>query len=115
MKQIKLELNDTNIKQYSEIIGKIIINYRNKYDGVIINTQIFDSNEFIEYKSYNNKKILQKSPRLFVGYDSIIKNSIKFIATIKFKPKKSHDIKFRACMIEQHKEIGESIVWAKFS
>lgn len=117
MKWIKLKLNSLEIKQNDEIRGKITIDYKNKYDGVIINTQIFDSNEFIEYLTCNSKRISKRiSSRLFINYNSIISNVITFTATIKFTPNiPHHDIKFRVCIIEQHKEIGEDVIWARYS
>lgn len=115
MKWIRLELNDVEIKQNTKIIGVIAINYPDKYDGVIINTQIFDSNEFVEFLTCNNKSIVQKkSSRIFINYKTISDNTIKFVAMIKFKPNKIHDVKFRVCIIEQHKEITEDVTWAKF-
>ena len=42
-------------------------------------------------------------------------NKVEFTALIKFEPKKEHEIKFRASIIEQHKEIESQIIFAKYS
>jgi len=42
-------------------------------------------------------------------------NRAEFTATIKFEPKQVHEIKFRASIIEQHKEIESQIIFAKYS
>lgn len=116
MKWIKLKLDCLEIKQNIEMTGIITINYDCKYDGVVINTQIFDSNEFVEYLICNNKVISnKKSSRIFINYKSIFGNIIEFTTIIRFKPSKIYDVKFRVCIIEQHKEISEDVVWAKFS
>jgi len=42
-------------------------------------------------------------------------NKAKFTAVIEFEPKQSHDVKFRASIIEQHKEVESDHLFAKFS
>ena len=57
MGYIKLVLDNLDIKPNSEIKGHITIDYPGKYDGIVINTLIMNSNELIVYKSYNDEKI----------------------------------------------------------
>ena len=42
-------------------------------------------------------------------------NKADFTASIEFEPKQSHDVKFRASIIEQHKEVECTQLFAKFS
>jgi len=53
MKDIELRLDSDDIKSYSEIKGFVVVHYRGKYDGVVINTQIIGSNNLIVYISFN--------------------------------------------------------------
>ncbi|NND86785.1 MAG: hypothetical protein HKM23_05615 [Nitrosopumilus sp.] len=115
MKDIDFKLNSTEIHPNSEIKGIISVSYPGIYDGVVINTQISDSNEHIIYKSYNGKKISQNVSRLFINKDSMAENTVEFSALIAFEPKQEHEIKFRASIIEQHKEIESQIIFAKYS
>ena len=115
MKDIEFTLEPKEIHPDSEIRGTIIVSYPGKYDGVVINTQILDSNEHIIYKSYNGKKIFQNVSRLFINKDVMPENRAEFTATIKFEPKQVHEIKFRASIIEQHKEIESQIIFASYS
>ena len=115
MKDIKFELNSTNIHPNSEIKGTILVSYPGRYDGVVINTQILDSNEHIIYKSYNGKNISQNVSRLFINKDVMTQNKAEFTALINFEPEQEHEIKFRASIIEQHKEIESQIIFAKYS
>jgi len=115
MKYIILELNDKKIKPNSEIKGHVTVNYPGKYDGIVINTLIIGSNELIIYKSYNNKQISDNVSRLFVSRDLMPDNKVEFTATINFEPKQTHDVKFRASIIEQHKEVESDQLFAKFS
>ena len=115
MKDIEFSLEPKEIRPNSEIRGTIVVSYPGRYDGVVINTQILDSNEHITYKSYNGKKISQNVSRLFINKDIMPENKAEFTALIQFKPKQIHEIKFRASIIEQHKEIESEIIFAKYS
>ena len=115
MKNIKLELDDRSIKPNSEIKGHVTVNYQGRYDGIVINTQILESNDLIVYKSYNDKKISDNVSRLFISRDVMPDNKAKFTAVIEFEPEQSHDVKFRASIIEQHKEVESDQLFAKFS
>ena len=113
MKDVELKLENTNIVPYSEIKGKIQVRYSGRYDGVVINTQILNSNQLIVYKSYNGKPISQNLFRLFISKDFMADNKAEFTASIEFKPTEPHDIKFRVSIIQEHKEIESDILFAK--
>ena len=115
MEYIKLVLDNLNIKPNSEIKGHVTVNYPGAYDGVVINTLIMDSNELIIYKSYNDEKISDNVSRLFISRDVMPDNKADFTASIEFEPEQSHDVKFRASIIEQHKEVESVQLFAKFS
>lgn len=115
MKDIEFSLNSKEFHPNSEIRGTISVSYPGRYDGVVINTQILDSNEHIIYKSYNGKNISQNVARLFISKDVMPDNKAEFTATISFEPKKEYEVKFRASIIEQHKEIESKIIFAKYS
>ena len=115
MKDLKFKLNSTEIHPNSEIIGMILVSYPGRYDGVVVNTTILDSNEHIIYKSYNGKKISQNVSRLFINKDVMPENKAEFAAIINFEPNQEHEVKFRVSIIEQHKEIESQIIFAKYS
>ena len=115
MADIDFKINSKEIRPNSEIKGTVSVSYPGRYDGVVINTQILDSNEHIIYKSYNGKKISQNVARLFINRDVMPKNKAEFTAIIKFEPKQEHEVKFRTSIIEQHKEIESQIIFAKYS
>ena len=115
MKDIEFKLNSADIHPDSEIMGTISVSYPGRYDGVVINTQILDSNEHIVYKAYNGKKISQNVSRLFINKDVMPENKAEFTASIRFEPKQEHEVKFRASIIEQHKEIESQIIFARYS
>jgi len=115
VKDIQFDLNSKEIHPNSEIKGTISVNYPGRYDGVVINTTILDCNEHITYKSSNGKKISQNVSRLFINKDVMPENKAEFTAIISFEPTKTHEVKFRASIIEQHKEIDSQIIFAQYS
>lgn len=115
MKDIELKLENLNIKPHEIIKGKIKVNYPGRYDGVVVNTQILNSNQLIVYRSYNNKTISQNIARLFVNRNDMPQNTVEFTATIEFEPKEDHEVKFRVSIIQEHKEIESDILFAKLT
>jgi hypothetical protein len=115
VKDLEFKLNSIEIHPDSEIKGTIAVSYPGRYDGVVINTTILDSNEHIIYKSYNGKKISQNVSRLFINKDVMPEDKAEFTAMINFQPNQEHEIKFRVSIIEQHKEIESQIIFAKYS
>ncbi len=115
MKDLEFKLNSIEIHPDSEIKGTIAVSYPGRYDGVVINTTILDSNEHIIYKSYNGKKISQNVSRLFINKDVMPEDKAEFTAIINFQLNQEHEVKFRVSIIEQHKEIESQIIFAKYS
>ena len=115
MKDIELKINEMNIKPNSEIKGNVSVKYSGRYDGIVINTQILNSNELVIYKSSNENKISENVSRLFISKEDMPNNEAEFTAVIEFEPKQEHEVKFRASIIEQHKEIDSDVLFAKFA
>ena len=115
MKYIELKLNNENIKPRVEIKGYITVNFPGRYDGVVVNIQILDSNNLVVYKSYNGVQISQNVSRLFISKDSMPDDKAEFTAIIDFIPERLHDVKFRVSIIEQHKEVESEQLFAEFS
>jgi len=115
MKDIEIKLENLDIKPHTEIKGKIQISYPGRYDGIVVNTQILNSNQLIVYKSYNGKPISQNLSRLFINKNDMPQNMAEFTAMIEFEPTQSHEVKFRVSIIQEHKEIESDIIFAKLS
>ncbi|HEV2193227.1 MAG TPA: hypothetical protein VGR54_06385 [Nitrosopumilaceae archaeon] len=115
MKDVEIKMENLNIRPHAEIKGKIQVNYSGRYDGVVVNTQILNSNQLIVYKSYNGKAISQNLSRLFINKNDMPQNIAEFTAVIEFEPTHTHDVKFRVSIIQEHKEIESDIVFAKLT
>ena len=115
MKDIELKLENSSIKPHEIIKGKIMVNYPGRYDGVVVNAQILNSNQLIVYRSYNNKAISQNVSRLFINRNDMPQNAVEFTATIEFEPIADHEVKFRVSIIQEHKEIESDVLFARLS
>ena len=115
MKDIELRLESPDIRPRQTIRARDQVNYPGRYDGVLISSQILDSNELLEYRSYNGKAITQNLSRLFINRNDMPQNVAEFTATIEFEPSRVHEVKFRASIIQEHKEIESDILFAKLA
>ncbi|MDH2906594.1 MAG: hypothetical protein PXX83_00665 [Candidatus Nitrosotalea sp.] len=113
MKDIDIKIENLTFRRSEIIKGKIQVNYSGRYDGVVVNAQILGSNQLIVYRSYNNKSISQNLSRLFINKNDMPQNLVEFTASIEFEPKEVHEIKFRASIIQEHKEIESDVVFGK--
>ena len=115
MKDLEFTLDPfLHINQNTPITGKITVSYPGRYDGIVINTQIQDTNHHVIYKSSNKKPISQNNARLFISQDTMPDHHAEFTAVINFETTSIHEVKFRASIIEQHKEIDSVIVFANY-
>ena len=112
---IEFEVTPAEIRRDSEIRGEVRVTYPGRYDGVVINTQVSDSNEHVVYRSYNGRAISSNVARLFIGRDAMPDGRAEFTATLGFDPGPGHGVKFRAAVIEQHKEVASKSVFARYS
>lgn len=111
MKDIQVQV-DKELRPNSEFRGVITVNYAGNYDSISLNTQILDSNELMLFTSCNGKKMSSRSSRLFISRDTMPQNRAEFSAIITFEPQKKHDVKFRASIIEQHKEVESDVLFS---
>ncbi len=98
-----------------EIDGKIIINYTGRFDSISINSQIEDSSDIFTYIEIDEKKINHPYARLSIFKKEIQNpNIIRFKAFTNHNPKNiESNVKFRATLIQEHKEIASVIKYIK--
>ena len=115
-KSIDLEIMKKEVDEKRiEVDGRIEINYTGRFDSISINSQIENSSDVFTYYELDDKKINHPYARL-----SIFKKEVKDPKLIKFKaftehtPKDSEtNVKFRATLIQEHKEIASDIKFIK--
>ena len=117
MKDIEVSLSSREFAPGETIRGTVRVGYNGRFDGVVVNTQILDSNELVVYRSCAGREIEKNVSRLFVPREAMSADgpttAAEFTASIEFAAAHDHDVKFRASIIEQHKEVESDIVFAR--
>jgi hypothetical protein len=110
---IKLQIVEQLIYPNEKIHGKIELNYDGRFDSVVINSQIENSNDIFNYIELNGKKINHPYARLSIFRKELgDRNTIEFTAITKHIPSTSSGfsrVKFRTSIIQEHKEIANYI------
>jgi hypothetical protein len=111
VKDISIILMEKEISSGQDVHGCINLNYCGRYDSVIINSQIQNSNDVFNYTNINGKKINYPYARLSLFRNDIgDKKTLEFTANTKHVPlTDSSNVKFRVTIIQEHKEVASDI------
>jgi hypothetical protein len=111
VKDISIKIMEKEISSGQDVHGSINLNYHGRYDSIIINSQIQNSNDVFNYTNINGKKINHPYARLSIfGNDIGDKRNLEFIANTKHVPSTdSSNVKFRVTIIQEHKEVASDI------
>lgn len=115
MKDIELSLSSKEIGQGEVVRGTARVSYGGRFDGVVVNTQILDSNDLVVYRSCGGREIEKRSSRLFIPRDLMSDGGsvAEFSASAESADGRGREVKFRASIIEQHKEVESDVVFAR--
>ena len=112
---IFLDFNNKEVSIGKELECIITINYTGRFDSISINSQIDDSSDVFTYTQINDKKINHPYARLSIMKKELQNpSSIRLKAITKHVPKNTESVvKFRATLIQEHKEIASDIKFIK--
>jgi hypothetical protein len=113
--EITIKITEAQVSTGQEIHGRVALNYPGRFDSIVINSQIENSNDIFNYTSLNGRKIHHPYARL-----SIFKDDLGDTKTIEFTAITTHfptsgftNAKFRATIIQEHKEVASNIAYTK--
>lgn len=113
-KDIVINFDKEEVKSNEELNGVIKINYQGRFDSVVINSQIDNTSEIFNFVKLNEKKINYSYARMpILKQDMQNQNEIKFTAITKHVPHGNSKVKFRATIIQEHKEVADDVVFLK--
>jgi hypothetical protein len=114
-KEISIRIKEKEINSNTEIHGEIELNYDGRFDSIVINSQIENSNDIFTYTQVNGKIINHPYARLsLLKKDLEDKKIIEFVAVSKHLPSKEFSkVKFRTSIIQEHKEVANDIIIVK--
>lgn len=111
MKEIEIVIDQKSAVVGSDITGTVTINYDGRFDGVQVNTYITGSNDQTHFTNVDGRKI-SLFARLYVDKGTIgEKKSFRFAARVEQSSQKKASIRFRAAMIQEHKEVASDTVF----
>lgn len=104
---------DKKLIETDENLGCYIkINYAGRFDSIVINSQIENSNDVFNYIKVNGKKINHPYARLSLLKQEISpSNEIEFTITTSHIPTNlTSNARLRVSLIQEHKEIMNEII-----
>jgi hypothetical protein len=113
--EVSIDLAENEIIAGQELHGTIIIKYAGRFDSVVINSQIENSNDTFNYITVNGKKINYPYARLSMFKEDIQnRNKLEFTAITTHKPAHaSTNAKFRVAIVQEHKEVVTDLAFVK--
>jgi hypothetical protein len=114
-KEISISFAESTIATGHELHGTVVINYLGRFDTVVVNSQIENSNDVFSYTNLNGKKIKHPYARLSIFKSELAgSNTIDFTATSSHVPAGEYsNVKFRASIIQEHKEVVSDITYTR--
>jgi len=114
-KPISITILQYEILPSQELCGTINITYPGRFDSIVINSQIENSSDIFNFTLINGKKISCPYARLSIWKDDLgNRKDIEFTTITKHLPLSDYsNAKFRATIIQEHKEIASDIAYVK--
>jgi hypothetical protein len=116
-KDVLISLAENSIIAGNDLHGTIVINYSGRFDSVVINSQIENSNDIFSYTNLNGKNIKHPYARLSIFKSELAgRNTINFTATTNHVPAEDNEFttaKFRVSIIQEHKEVVSDVAFTK--
>jgi hypothetical protein len=114
-KDVSISLAESSILSGNDLHGTIVINYRGRFDSVVINSQIENSSDVFSYTNLNGKSIKHPYARLSIFKSELAGSlTVNFIATTNHIPPGEYSsVKFRVSIIQEHKEVVSDIAYTK--
>lgn len=116
-REISVVVTENEITQGQEVHGRIDLNYLGRFDSIVINSQIENSNDIFSYTSLNGRRISYPYARLSIFREDIGNTrTLEFTAITKHAPSIDYtNAKFRVAIIQEHKEVASDVVYIKIA
>jgi hypothetical protein len=114
-KGVSIFFPKNEIPKGHDIHGKISIGYSGRFDSIVINSHIEDSNDSLRFTHLNERRINYPYGRLSILKDDIgTTRTLEFIANTTHTPQdKYSNVKFRVAIIQEQKEISCDVGYIK--
>ena len=107
---IVMNFDKNEVKPKEELNGIIKINYPGRFDSIVINSQIENSSDIFTFTKLDGKKINYSYARMPILRNDIKDgNEINFTVVTEHVPQRLSNVKFRASIIQEHKEVANDV------
>jgi hypothetical protein len=115
VKVVSILFPQNEIPMGHDIHGTINIDYPRRFDSIVINSQIENSNDILRFSSLNQRRINYPYGRLAILKDDIgTTKTLEFIANTTHIPRDRYsNVKFRVAIIQEHKEVAYDVSYIK--
>ena len=98
----------------SSVSGTVSVGFAGRYDGISINAQVLGYSGLLRFCSRDGKPE-NAVGRLFVPGAEVRGKTVRFEAVPEFEADSELEVKVRASIIEQHKEIESASAFARLA
>jgi hypothetical protein len=104
---VSIVIEEKEISPSQDVHGKVKVNYTGRFDTLVINSQIENSNDIFNYTTLNGKKLNYPYARLSIFKEELDnKSMLDFSAATTHVPSAEFsNAKFRVSIIQEHKEV----------
>ena len=108
---INLSFENKETQAGQVVKGQVSVIYDGRFDSISINSQIEDSSDTFSYIELQGKKVNHPYARLSIMKKEVFdQKDIQFKVTTQHVPFNDSSVaKFRATLIQEHKEIGSDV------
>jgi hypothetical protein len=112
---VSISLAESSLASGQDLHGTVVINYQGRFDSLVINSQIENSNDVFFYTNLNGKKIKHPYARLSIFKEELGSRTItEFTATTNHVPAiNQSSVKFRVSIIQEHKEVASDVAYTR--
>lgn len=111
---IVINFDKNEVKPKEELNGVININYAGRFDSIVINSQIENSNDIFSFVKLNDKKIVYSYARMpILRQDIKDDKKIEFTVMTEHVPQGISNVKFRVSIIQEHKEVANDVAFLR--
>jgi hypothetical protein len=116
-KEISISFNRPEVSTGEIVHGRIQLNYQGRFDSLVINSQIENSDDIFRILNFNGNNVNYPYARLSIWKEEIGNtHTLDFATVSQHRPTKVFsNAKFRVSIIQEHKEIVSDTISIKIT
>jgi hypothetical protein len=114
---VSIVIEKSQVSHGQEVHGRINLTFSGRFDSIVINSNIENSNDTFEFTSINGTRINHPYARYSILRDDIgDSRTLEFTARTEHTPLSEYaNAKFRVAVIQEHKEVASDLAFVRIS